>query len=139
MAGMEPTPSKIEDPSAIEGLIFELSQVQLALDPSPTPPTAGDIVVPDDPCNLFLSRLKLKVVMRVIWNDIIEFWVTSINVRVTNIEFRYQVPSAGFRHLVLDAQNLELGTQCPELGTRYLYQYLGLSVYMIHIWAHPSV
>ncbi|KAG1727576.1 uncharacterized protein EDB91DRAFT_1253838 [Suillus paluster] len=55
MAGMEPTPSTIEDPSAIKGLIFELSQVQLALDPSPTPPTAGDIVVLDDPCNLFLE------------------------------------------------------------------------------------
>ncbi|KAG1736658.1 uncharacterized protein EDB91DRAFT_1083321 [Suillus paluster] len=108
MEGMEPTPSKIEDPSAIEGLIFEPSQVQLALDPSPTPPTAGDIVVPDDPCNLFLSRLKLKVVMRVIWNEIIEFWVTSIDVWVTNIEFwvfhklnkspstEYQVPDTEF-------------------------------------------
>ncbi|KAG1720227.1 uncharacterized protein EDB91DRAFT_1088905 [Suillus paluster] len=55
MAVMEPTPTKIEDPSAIEGLLFEPSQVQLAPDPSPTPPTAGDIVVPDDPRNLFLE------------------------------------------------------------------------------------
>ncbi|KAG1743980.1 uncharacterized protein EDB91DRAFT_1080810 [Suillus paluster] len=52
MAVMEPTPSKIKDPSAIKGLTFEPSQVQLALNPSPTPPTAGDIVVPDDPHNL---------------------------------------------------------------------------------------
>ncbi|KAG1727575.1 uncharacterized protein EDB91DRAFT_1253836 [Suillus paluster] len=49
---MEPTPSKIEDPSAIKGLSFEPSQVQPALDPSPTPPTAGAILVLDDPHNL---------------------------------------------------------------------------------------
>ncbi|KAG1727973.1 uncharacterized protein EDB91DRAFT_1086272 [Suillus paluster] len=49
---VEPTPSKIEDRSAIEGLSFELSQVQPTLDPSPTPSTAGAILVPDDPHNL---------------------------------------------------------------------------------------
>ncbi|KAG1722585.1 uncharacterized protein EDB91DRAFT_1255977 [Suillus paluster] len=49
---VEPTPSKIEDCSAIEGLSFEPSQVQPAPDPSPTPSTAGAILVPDDPCNL---------------------------------------------------------------------------------------
>ncbi|KAG1739955.1 uncharacterized protein EDB91DRAFT_1082319 [Suillus paluster] len=100
MAGMEPTPSKIEDPSAIEGLIFELSQVQLSLDPSPTPPTAGDIVVPDDPCNLFpeydsADDMDVEVKVEVEGgdeghlgeNEIIEFQGTSINVRVTNIEF----------------------------------------------------
>ncbi|KAG1734383.1 uncharacterized protein EDB91DRAFT_1084046 [Suillus paluster] len=49
---VEPTPSKIEDRSAIEGLSFEPSQVQPAPDPSPTPSTAGAILVPDDPHNL---------------------------------------------------------------------------------------
>ncbi|KAG1724293.1 uncharacterized protein EDB91DRAFT_1087521 [Suillus paluster] len=100
MAGMEPTPSKIEDPSVIEGLIFEPSQVQLAPDPSPTPPTARDIVVLDDPCNLFLEYdsaddMDVEVKVEVEGgdeaypkNEIIEFWVTFIDIRVTNIEFQ---------------------------------------------------
>ncbi|KAG1717627.1 uncharacterized protein EDB91DRAFT_1259477 [Suillus paluster] len=52
---LEPTPSKIEDHSAIKGLSFEPSQVQPALDPSPTPSTARAILVPDDPRNLVLE------------------------------------------------------------------------------------
>ncbi|KAG1719202.1 uncharacterized protein EDB91DRAFT_1089472 [Suillus paluster] len=83
---VEPTPSKIEDPSAIEGLSFELSQVQPARDPSPTPPTAGAILVPDDPCNLVLeynSGDEMDVE-----NEIIEFQVTNTDVRVTYIDIR---------------------------------------------------
>ncbi|KAG1738660.1 uncharacterized protein EDB91DRAFT_1082692 [Suillus paluster] len=110
IAVMEPTPSKIEDPSAIEGPSFEPSQVQPAPDPSPTPPTAGAILVPDDPRNLvpeYDSGDEMDVEVKVEVeggdeghlvkveveggdeghlgeNEIIEFWVTNTDVRVTN-------------------------------------------------------
>ncbi|KAG1722445.1 uncharacterized protein EDB91DRAFT_1088134 [Suillus paluster] len=101
MAVMEPTPSKMEDPSAIEGLSFEPSQVQPALDPSPTPPTAGAILVPDDPCNLVpeydsADEMDVEVKVEVEGgdeghlgeNEIIEFRVTNTDVQVTNTDIR---------------------------------------------------
>ncbi|KAG1717258.1 uncharacterized protein EDB91DRAFT_1091172 [Suillus paluster] len=53
--GWSPHPRKLRIPLPSGGLIFEPSQVQLAPDPSPTPPTARDIdiVVLDHPRNLF--------------------------------------------------------------------------------------
>ncbi|KAG2364357.1 hypothetical protein BDR07DRAFT_1375157 [Suillus spraguei] len=47
MAGMEPLSPKVQDASAIEGLIFELSQIQ-----PEGPQTSGKIVDPDDLGNL---------------------------------------------------------------------------------------
>ncbi|KAG2354186.1 hypothetical protein BDR07DRAFT_1494956 [Suillus spraguei] len=47
MAGMEPLPPKVQPASVIEGLIFELSQIQ-----PEGPQTSGKIVDPDDPGNL---------------------------------------------------------------------------------------
>ncbi|KAG1773721.1 hypothetical protein EV702DRAFT_1200853 [Suillus placidus] len=55
MAGVEPTPPKIETPYAIANLMFELSQVQPPPDPLPTPlgPLISmEIVDVDDPGNL---------------------------------------------------------------------------------------
>ncbi|KAG2354148.1 hypothetical protein BDR07DRAFT_1382466, partial [Suillus spraguei] len=45
--GMEPLPPKVQPASVIEGLIFELSQIQ-----PEGPQTSGKIVDPDDPGNL---------------------------------------------------------------------------------------
>ncbi|KAG1722964.1 uncharacterized protein EDB91DRAFT_1087959 [Suillus paluster] len=108
---VEPTPSKIEDPSAIEGLSFEPSQVQPAPDPSPTPSTAGAILVPDDPRNLvpeYDSGDEMDVEVKVeveggdeghlvkvegedddeghLGENEIEFRVTNTDVRVTNTD-----------------------------------------------------
>ncbi|KAG2365446.1 hypothetical protein BDR07DRAFT_1481395 [Suillus spraguei] len=47
MAGMEPLPLKVQDASAIEGLIFERSQIQ-----PEGPQTSGEIMDLDDPGNL---------------------------------------------------------------------------------------
>ncbi|KAG2353115.1 hypothetical protein BDR07DRAFT_1383477 [Suillus spraguei] len=47
MAGMEPPSPKVQDSSAIEGLIFELSQIQ-----PEGPQMSGEIVDPDDTGNL---------------------------------------------------------------------------------------
>ncbi|KAG2348101.1 hypothetical protein BDR05DRAFT_945033 [Suillus weaverae] len=58
MAGVEPTPPKIDTPYVIEDLMFELSQVQPPLDPLPTPPgplISREIVQADDSGNLFLE------------------------------------------------------------------------------------
>ncbi|KAG1736486.1 hypothetical protein EDD22DRAFT_924105 [Suillus occidentalis] len=48
MGVMEPTPLKVEDASDMVGLVFEPSQVQ-----PEGPQSSGEIVVPDDPGNLF--------------------------------------------------------------------------------------
>ncbi|KAG2346998.1 hypothetical protein BDR05DRAFT_945408 [Suillus weaverae] len=56
MAGVEPTPPKIDTPYAIEDPMFELSQVQPPLDPFPTPPgppISREIIQADDAGNLF--------------------------------------------------------------------------------------
>ncbi|KAG2353835.1 hypothetical protein BDR07DRAFT_1382777, partial [Suillus spraguei] len=47
MAGMEPPSPKVQPASIIEGLIFELSQIQ-----PEGPQTSGELVDPDDPGNL---------------------------------------------------------------------------------------
>jgi hypothetical protein len=55
MADIEPTSPNFEDASAIDGLTFEPSQVQLPPDPLPTPEdaqTTREIIPPDDPLNL---------------------------------------------------------------------------------------
>ncbi|KAG1738324.1 uncharacterized protein EDB91DRAFT_1082721 [Suillus paluster] len=110
---VEPTPSKIEDRSAIEGLSFELSQVQPAPDLSPTPSTAGAILVPDDPRNLvpeYDSGDEMDVEVKVeveggdeghlvkvegegddeghLGENEIEFRVTNTDVQVTDIDIR---------------------------------------------------
>ncbi|KAG1723088.1 hypothetical protein EDD22DRAFT_934624, partial [Suillus occidentalis] len=48
MGVMEPTPLKVEDASDMVGLVFEPSQV-----PPEGPQSSGEVVVPDDPGNLF--------------------------------------------------------------------------------------
>jgi hypothetical protein len=48
MGVMEPTPLKVEDASDMVGLMFEPSQVQ-----PEDPQSSGEIVIPDDPGNLF--------------------------------------------------------------------------------------
>ncbi|KAG1740262.1 hypothetical protein EDD22DRAFT_921784, partial [Suillus occidentalis] len=48
MGVMEPTPLKVEDASDMVGLVFEPSQVQ-----PEAPQSSGEIVIPDDPGNLF--------------------------------------------------------------------------------------
>ncbi|KAG1761131.1 hypothetical protein EDD22DRAFT_897941 [Suillus occidentalis] len=48
MEVMEPTPLKVEDASDMVGLVFEPSQVQ-----PEGPQSSGEIVIPDDPGNLF--------------------------------------------------------------------------------------
>ncbi|KAG1766102.1 hypothetical protein EDD22DRAFT_845147 [Suillus occidentalis] len=48
MGVMEPTPLKVEDASDMVGLMFEPSQVQ-----SEDPQSSSEIVIPDDPGNLF--------------------------------------------------------------------------------------
>ncbi|KAG1761025.1 hypothetical protein EDD22DRAFT_898424 [Suillus occidentalis] len=48
MGVMEPTPLKVEDASDMVGLVFEPSQVQ-----PEGPQSSGEIVIPDDPGNLF--------------------------------------------------------------------------------------
>ncbi|KAG2336325.1 hypothetical protein BDR05DRAFT_953452 [Suillus weaverae] len=56
MAGVGPTPPKIDTPYAIEDLMFEFSQVQPPLDPLPTPPgplISREIIQADDLGNLF--------------------------------------------------------------------------------------
>ncbi|KAG1771136.1 hypothetical protein EV702DRAFT_1049040 [Suillus placidus] len=58
MAGVKPTPLKINTLYAIEDLIFELSQVQPLLDLLPTPPgplTSREIVQLAEPVILFLE------------------------------------------------------------------------------------
>ncbi|KAG2154228.1 uncharacterized protein EDB93DRAFT_1102369 [Suillus bovinus] len=48
MGGMEPNPPNLQDDSAIDGLIFELNQIQPEVSQMP-----GEIVKPDDLGNLF--------------------------------------------------------------------------------------
>ncbi|KAG2336535.1 hypothetical protein BDR05DRAFT_953294 [Suillus weaverae] len=58
MAGVEPTPLKIDTPYVIEDLMFELSQVQPPPDPLPTPLgplISREIIQVDDSGNLFLE------------------------------------------------------------------------------------